>query len=272
MALIRCFPSRALFPGGVLHCACSRCATWTWCAAHRRRQRLWRGGAAVERVRNPGQELAPVGTMARIESWDAPMPALLALRCVARPIPAASQLAKYGLWMGEAGPSPTTAEVPTDLRIAPTRWAGLIAGWRARACRPSTCRWRRRSGWTTAAGWPTAGASCCCAAGGRAGCWRCPTRWRAWPPCGRRAGRELKFSWMLWKSERGPAGLYRPDRRRVRRAGTQPAGRRLPRRAGAVGRPADRRATATRCAGNTIFRSRRVRTPASSPSRTCISG
>ena len=81
-------------------------------------------------VRSPEglETLAPVGTMARIESWDAPMPALLALRCVGagRFRLHASQLAKYGLWMGEAEAiaDDPPAEVPADLQIAPTRWAG----------------------------------------------------------------------------------------------------------------------------------------------------
>ena len=71
--------------------------------------------------------------MARIESWDAPMPALLALRCVGagRFRLHASQLAKYGLWMGEAEAiaDDPPAEVPTDLQDCADALGKLIAGW-----------------------------------------------------------------------------------------------------------------------------------------------
>ena len=86
-------------------------------------------------VRSPEglETLAPVGTMARIESWDAPMPALLALRCVGagRFRLHASQLAKYGLWMGEAEAiaDDPPAEVPADLQDCADALGRLIAGW-----------------------------------------------------------------------------------------------------------------------------------------------
>jgi hypothetical protein len=138
MALIPLFPlSRALFPGGVLHL---RVFEVRYLDMVRRCIADGTGFGVVallsgNEVRSPeGQEtLAPVGTMARIESWDAPMPALLALRCVGagRFRLHASQLAKYGLWMGEAEAiaDDPPAEVPTDLQDCADALGKLIAGW-----------------------------------------------------------------------------------------------------------------------------------------------
>ncbi|PLC55335.1 peptidase S16 [Pollutimonas nitritireducens] len=67
-------------------------------------------------VRQPqgGEELATVGTMARIDEWTAPMPALLHLRCTgtSRFHLLSSAKAKYGLWMGTILPVADDPLVP----------------------------------------------------------------------------------------------------------------------------------------------------------------
>ena len=176
MALIPLFPlSRALFPGGVLHCACSRCATWTWCAAAsptapalawwrccratrsaapraRRRWRRW----ARWRASNPGTRRCP-------RCW----------RCAAgagRFRLHASQLAKYGLWMGEAEAiaDDPPAEVPADLQDCADALGRLIAGWqRGRAGRAHAAGAAVPAGRLRLGGRPLVRAAA--AAGGRAG-------------------------------------------------------------------------------------------------------
>ena len=151
-------------------------------------------------VRSPEglETLAPVGTMARIESWDAPMPALLALRCVGagRFRLHASQLAKYGLWMGEAEAiaDDPPAEVPADLQDCADALGRLIAGWQregvpaehmplAPPFRLDDCGWVADR-WCELLPLPAAE---------QAGCWRCPTRGAPGRRAAGVAGRELKF-------------------------------------------------------------------------------
>ena len=131
MALIPLFPlSRALFPGGVLHL---RVFEVRYLDMVRRciADGTGFGVVALLSARGPQPEgletLAPVGTMARIESWDAPMPALLALRCARADsgcMPASWQNTGFG-W-ARPRPSPTTRRprCRRTCRIAPTRWAG----------------------------------------------------------------------------------------------------------------------------------------------------
>ncbi|WP_459618235.1 LON peptidase substrate-binding domain-containing protein [Bordetella sp. 2513F-2] len=77
-------------------------------------------------------ELAAVGTCARIQHWEAPMPALLTLSCVGttRFRLYASRPAKYGLWMGMAEPlaAPVVQPVPPELQPAADALGQLIAG------------------------------------------------------------------------------------------------------------------------------------------------
>src|SRR5690606_37252391 len=84
-------------------------------------------------VRRPegGEELATVGTMARIEEWSSPMPALLHLRCVgtSRFHLLSSAKAKYGLWMGNTLPlaDDPLVPVPASLQRSADALGKLIA-------------------------------------------------------------------------------------------------------------------------------------------------
>ncbi len=138
MALIPLFPlSHALFPAGVL-----RLRVFEVRYLDMVRRALAEGSGfgvvallAGSEVRRPEERetLADVGTMARIDAWDAPMPALLELRCSGqgRFRLHSPQLAKYGLWMGEAEPisdDPPTA-VPPALQPAADALGRLVAQW-----------------------------------------------------------------------------------------------------------------------------------------------
>lgn len=72
-------------------------------------------------VRTPeGNEVfASVGTMAQIQEWTAPMPALLHIRCTGthRFTLAGRELGKYGLWQGEAQPLPDDELVPIPQKL-----------------------------------------------------------------------------------------------------------------------------------------------------------
>lgn len=182
MATIPLFPlSNALFPAGVLHLRIFEVRYLDMirrCIADGSEF----GVVALlsgNEVRSPeGQEvLADTGTLARIDAWDAPMPALLQLRCVgtSRFRLVSSQLAKYGLWMGEIQPIPDDPPLPVPARCnpAPTPWAAWWPNGSRKACPPTACRWRRHTGWMNAPGWLTAGANCCrCRRRTRSGCWR----------------------------------------------------------------------------------------------------
>jgi Lon protease-like protein len=72
--------------------------------------------AQGDEVRKPGQQeaLAPIGTLARIVDWTAPLPALLHVTCLGTRrfrILSAGQL-KHGLWMAEIEPLPDDMTVP----------------------------------------------------------------------------------------------------------------------------------------------------------------
>ncbi|CFO84804.1 LON peptidase substrate-binding domain-containing protein [Bordetella pertussis] len=84
-------------------------------------------------VRRPdGREvLARAGTMARIDHWEASMPALLELACTGTGrfrLHACTQ-GKYGLWTGQAEPVPDDAplEVPPELARSASALGRLIA-------------------------------------------------------------------------------------------------------------------------------------------------
>ncbi|UAN03957.1 MULTISPECIES: LON peptidase substrate-binding domain-containing protein [Achromobacter] len=93
------------------------------------------GLLAGSEVRSPeGEEtLSPVGTMARVERWEAPMPALLEIRCRGgeRFRLRSSEVAKYGLWMGEAEPIPDDPPTPVPAAMQPSADAlgRLVAQW-----------------------------------------------------------------------------------------------------------------------------------------------
>ncbi len=147
MATIPLFPlSNALFPAGVLHLRIFEVRYLDMirrCIADGTEFGVVALLAGNE-VRSPeGQEvLADVGTLARIDAWDAPMPALLQLRCVgtSRFRLVSSQLAKYGLWMGEIEPIPDDPPLPVPAAAATLRRrAGEVGGAMAagrRARRP----------------------------------------------------------------------------------------------------------------------------------------
>lgn len=88
---------------------------------------------AGSEVRTPeGREtLAPVGTLARIVSWHAPMPALLELACTGTQLfrLVSTRQAKYGLWMGEAEllPQDPAVALPAQLQPSADALGRLIA-------------------------------------------------------------------------------------------------------------------------------------------------
>ena len=83
-------------------------------------------------VRKPGQAeaLARVGTMARVDEWSAPLPALLHVRCVGTArfaIVAAEQL-KHGLWMAQTAPlaADLVLPIPPELQNVANALGALI--------------------------------------------------------------------------------------------------------------------------------------------------
>jgi len=83
-------------------------------------------------VRTPqgGEVLAGHGTMARVDAWEAPMPALLHVRCsgTTRFALSASEIGKYGLWRGEAAelPEDPFTPIPAATQAAADRLGKLI--------------------------------------------------------------------------------------------------------------------------------------------------
>ncbi|EHK64218.1 LON peptidase substrate-binding domain-containing protein [Achromobacter arsenitoxydans] len=138
MSLIPLFPlSNALFPGGVAHL---RIFEVRYLDMIRRSIAQGTefgivGLLAGSEVRSPEgvETLAPVGTMARIDAWEAPMPALLEIRCTGtgRFRLLSSEVAKYGLWMGEAEPIPDDppTPVPAAMQASADALGRLVAQW-----------------------------------------------------------------------------------------------------------------------------------------------
>ena len=120
--------------------------------------------------------------------------ALLALRCVGagRFRLHASQLAKYGLWMGEAEAiaDDPPAEVPADLQDCADALGRLDRGLaaRGRAGRAHAAGAAVPAGRLRLGGRPLVRAALRCRRPSRPGCWRCPIRGAPGPPCGRRCG------------------------------------------------------------------------------------
>lgn len=84
-------------------------------------------------VRTPdgNEQFVSVGTMARIQSWSSPMPAVLMLTCVGTTrfeLTTRSQQ-KYGLWTGDASPLPDdpVVAIPEDLQPGANALGKLIA-------------------------------------------------------------------------------------------------------------------------------------------------
>jgi len=147
MAEIPLFPlSNALFPAGVLHLRVFEVRYLDMirrCLADGREF-----GVVVllsgSEVRTPeGTEtLADVGTMARIDQCDAPMPALLSLVCTGttRFRLVSARQAQYGLWMGQAEPlpEPPAREVPRALQPSADALGQLIAGMQREGVPPAS--------------------------------------------------------------------------------------------------------------------------------------
>lgn len=114
------FPlGRALFPDGVLHL---RVFEVRYLDMIRRCIDLGSEFGVVgllegREVRSPEgvERLANAGTLARIEAWHAPMPALIHVRCIGTtPFELVdSRQEKFGLWVGRA--EPLAADAPTPL-------------------------------------------------------------------------------------------------------------------------------------------------------------
>ncbi len=138
MSLIPLFPlSNALFPAGVVHL---RIFEVRYLDMIRRSIAQGTefgvvGLLAGSEVRSPEgvETLSPVGTMARVDAWEAPMPALLEIRCTgtSRFRLVSSEVAKYGLWMGEAEPIPDDppAPVPAAMQASADALGRLVAQW-----------------------------------------------------------------------------------------------------------------------------------------------
>lgn len=138
MSLIPLFPlSNALFPAGVVHLRIFEVRYLDMIRRSIAEDAEFGivGLLAGSEVRSPEgvETLSPVGTMARVESWEAPMPALLEIRCrgTSRFRLRSSEVAKYGLWMGEAEPIPDDppASVPAAMQASADALGRLVAQW-----------------------------------------------------------------------------------------------------------------------------------------------
>lgn len=134
--LIPLFPlGNALFPDGVIHLRVFEVRYLDMikkCIAEQREFGIVPLLAGRE-VRTPeGTEvLASAGTMARIDEWSAPMPALLQLRCsgTRRFQLSNTQLGQFGLWTGDATfmEADPVVTIPDRLRPATDALGKLIA-------------------------------------------------------------------------------------------------------------------------------------------------
>ncbi|VVE33742.1 peptidase S16 [Pandoraea iniqua] len=137
MATIPLFPlGNALFPAGVLHLRIfevryldmiKRCLS----EGTEFGVVVLRQGSEV-RLPDSQEEPAMIGTLARIDDWRAPMPALLELVCrgTTKFRLSSVELAKYGLWMGEAEMLPDDAPtaIPDTLQVSADTLGKLISG------------------------------------------------------------------------------------------------------------------------------------------------
>lgn len=124
-----------------------------------------RSGQEVRRAGAPLEQLHDVGTLARIEHLECPQPGLITLECrggqrfrIVR-----SHLLPHGLWIADVELLADDQHVPIPQHLAATSRSlsqvlACCASARLAARSPSH---PRPPSWTTAAGSPTAGASCC---------------------------------------------------------------------------------------------------------------
>lgn len=127
MQEIPLFPlGRALFPNGVLHL---RIFEVRYLDMIRRCIEDGNEFGVVgliegREVRSPQgvEKLSNAGTMARIDAWHSPMPALIHLRCIGTtPFELLqSRQGKFGLWMGSALPLPIDPYVPIPVSLQPS--------------------------------------------------------------------------------------------------------------------------------------------------------
>lgn len=145
MSLIPLFPlSNALFPAGVIHLRIFEVRYLDMirrCIADSTEFGVV-GLLAGNEVRTPEgvETLSPVGTMARVDTWEAPLPALLEIRCIGtgRFRLLSSVVAKYGLWMGDAEPiadDPPTS-VPAAMQGSADALGRLVAQWQQEGVPP----------------------------------------------------------------------------------------------------------------------------------------
>jgi len=99
--------------------------------------------AEGEEVRKPGQQeiLVPVGTLARIVDWTAPLPGLMHITCLGTQrfrLQAAEQL-KHGLWMAnvERLPDDMTVPVPAEQQDVANALGSLIRSLQERGVTPA---------------------------------------------------------------------------------------------------------------------------------------
>ncbi|GGY65617.1 LON peptidase substrate-binding domain-containing protein [Pseudoduganella albidiflava] len=99
--------------------------------------------AEGEEVRKPGQHetLAPIGTLARIVDWTAPLPALMHITCLGTQrfrVLATEQL-KHGLWMAdiERLPDDMAVPVPAEQQDVANALGSLIRSLQQRGVTPA---------------------------------------------------------------------------------------------------------------------------------------
>ncbi|GAB3628602.1 Lon protease 2 [Pandoraea terrae] len=137
MAKIPLFPlGNALFPAGVLHLRIFE-VRYLDMVKHCVAEQTEFGVVVLRQgseVRTPDgvEELAAVGTMAHIEDWRAPMPALFELVCkgTSKFRLLSTEQTKYGLWMGEAEAleDDPVMTIPDHLQASANTLGKLIAG------------------------------------------------------------------------------------------------------------------------------------------------
>ncbi|WBS05464.1 LON peptidase substrate-binding domain-containing protein [Pseudoduganella sp. SL102] len=99
--------------------------------------------AEGEEVRKPGQHetLAPIGTLARVVDWTAPLPALMHITCLGTQrfrVLATEQL-KHGLWMAdiERLPDDMAVPVPAEQQDVANALGSLIRSLQQRGVTPA---------------------------------------------------------------------------------------------------------------------------------------
>lgn len=127
MEEIPLFPlGRALFPNGVLHLRIFEVRYLDMIRRCIEEDREFGVVGLIEgrEVRSPEsvEKLSNAGTMARIDAWHSPMPALIHLRCIGTaPFELLdSHQGKFGLWVGRGTPLALDASVPVPASLQPS--------------------------------------------------------------------------------------------------------------------------------------------------------